>query len=155
MASKLKFYVPVVSLAVLLTITVGVVIYQRRQLSGTPPQRGPVECTNQQIEIPSTPTFDYLTFTEDSSEYMSLGAVEWKLYYFILNKLVVPEFKIYTRQRNYDCTWFMWFFLILDPTFSIKVHAFPTILYRILFCGKLNYKDISTLLVQCANLYTH
>ena len=76
MASDLKFYVPIVCLAVFLAIAVGVVIYQRRHLPGTPPQTIPAESTNQQKQTTSTPTYVNLTLTEESSEYMSLDAVE-------------------------------------------------------------------------------
>ena len=75
-ASDLKFYVPIISLAVFLAIAVGVVIYQRRNLPGTPPQTIPAESTNQQKQTTSTPTYVNLTLTEESSEYMSLDAVE-------------------------------------------------------------------------------
>lgn len=76
MASDLKFYVPIVSLAVLLAIAVGVVIYQRCQLPATPPQTSPAESTDKQKQMTSTPTYVNLTFTEESSEYMSLDDVE-------------------------------------------------------------------------------
>ena len=79
MASDLKFYVPIVSLAVFLAIAVGVVIYQRRQISATPSERAPTESTNQQKQTTNTPHYVNLVFTEESHEYRSLNIVEWEL----------------------------------------------------------------------------
>ncbi|XP_078329125.1 uncharacterized protein LOC111114377 [Crassostrea virginica] len=76
MASDLKFYVPIVSLAVFLAIAVGVVIYQRRQISVTPLQSAPAESTNQQKQKTNTPHYINLVFTEEGHEYRSLNIVE-------------------------------------------------------------------------------
>ena len=79
--SHLKFYVPIVSLAVFLAIAVGVVIYQRRQISATPSQRGPAESSSQQKQTSSSPNYVDLTFTEEGSEYMSLDTVKWESFW--------------------------------------------------------------------------
>ena len=76
MASDLKFYVPIVSLAVFLAIAVGVVIYQRRQISTTPLQSAPGESTNQQKQTTNTPHYVNLVFTDECHEYRSLNIVE-------------------------------------------------------------------------------
>ena len=72
----MKFYVPIVSLAVFLAIAVGVVIYQRRRISATPPQRAPAESSNQHKQTSISPNYVDLTFTEESHEYMSLDTVK-------------------------------------------------------------------------------
>ena len=75
--SHLKFYVPIVSLAVFLAIAVGIVIYQWRRISATSPQQGPVESNYQQNQTSSNANYVDLTFTEESHEYISLDTVKW------------------------------------------------------------------------------
>ena len=74
--SDLKFYVPIVSLAVFLAITVGFVIYHRRRTAVTPQQRGPAESTNPQKQTTSTTNHVDSTFTKESHENMSSDTVK-------------------------------------------------------------------------------
>ena len=76
MALEIKYFIPIVCLAAFLAIAVGVVIYQRRQISATPPERAPTESTNQQKQTTNTPHYVNLVFTEESHEYRSLNIVE-------------------------------------------------------------------------------